>query len=235
MRFAVILCMCALALAGCGAAAGDGSAPEVTKPENSPVPASSREQAPDTARVVCERDKTRLPTPGVRARPDGVHFEIENRLGKDTGYSVEYSEGGVGDNAPKGESSHTVDFPPGEVRIGCYPSRNADPDYAKLTVLAGGSGYKPVELECPGGRAVTGMDGVNGDVGGVGEDPVAFVRRKLSGRLEEGDVVEAAGYPESRKERSVRVVRDGRGIFTVSYHREGGGWLENEFSSCEGF
>ena len=237
MRFAVILCVCVLALTGCGAAAGDGSTPEGTTPDVSPTPASSREQAPQTARVVCERDGgTRLLTPEVRARPDGVHFEISNRLGKDTGYAVETPDGGgMGGNAPKGESRRVGVFPPGKVRIGCYPSRNADLDYTKLTVLAGDSGYKSVELECPGGRAVTGMDGVAGDVAKIDEDPVAFVRHELSGRLEEGDVVGAAGYPESRDERAVRVIRDGRVIFTVSYHREGGGWLEESFFSCEGF
>jgi hypothetical protein len=165
-----------------------------------------------------------------------VHFEISNRLGKDTGYAVETPDGGgMGGNAPKGESRRVRDFPPGKVRIGCYPSRNADLDYTKLTVLAGDSGYKSVELECPGGRAITRMDGVAGDVAKIDEDPVAFVRHELSGRLEEGDVVGAAGYPESRDERAVRVIRDGRVIFTVSYHREGGGWLEESFFSCEGF
>ena len=119
MRFAAVLCMCALALAGCGTAAGDGSTPEGTAPDGSPVPTSSREQAPQTAHLVCERDGTRVLTPEVRARPDGVHFEISNRLGKDTGYAVETPDGGgMGGNAPKGESRRVGDFPPGKVRIG---------------------------------------------------------------------------------------------------------------------
>ncbi len=85
MRFAVILCVCVLALTGCGTAHGDGAAPERTRHDVSSPPASSRKQAPQVARVVCDRDGSRLPTPEVRARPNGVHLEIDDRLGEDTG------------------------------------------------------------------------------------------------------------------------------------------------------
>ena len=224
MKLAIVLCLCAVALAGCGSAA----------PESNPSPKSP--PVPDTARIVCDRDGSRVLTSKVRARPDGVRFEIENRLGKDTGYSVKYSESGMGDNAPKGESRHTGGFPPGEVRIGCYPSLNADPDYAELTVLAGDSGYKPVELECPGGRAVGSAGGLYapGAKGAKG-DPVDLVRRRFSDQLDDGDVVEAAGYPESRDGRTVRAIRDGRVVAVFEYRREESGWLENGYSACEDF
>lgn len=234
MRSAIILCvLCALVLAGCGTSAGDGSAQG-----NPPVPAASQEQAPDTASIVCEREGTRLLTPEVRARPDGVHFEISNRLGRNTGYAVETAQGGgMGDNAPKGEIRHTGDFPPGNVRIGCHLApEDADPDYANLTILKGESDYKPVEIECPSGRSVSSSGGLYAPgVKGEKVNPVDLVRRKLSDQLEEGDVVEAAGYPESRGGRTVRVTRDGRVVAVFEFRRDKSGWFEDGYSACEGF
>jgi hypothetical protein len=142
---------------------------------------------------------------------DGVHFSIDNRLKAHTGYSVEFPQGGgMGENAPKGESEHVEPFPPGKVRIGCYESReDLDPDYGTLKIAEGESGYKSTQLECPSGMAVE--DGVYapGAEGKKG-DPVDITRRRFSGKIEEGDVVEVAGYPKSKDQKSVRVVREGR-------------------------
>lgn len=88
------------------------------------APPPEREEASAVARIVCTRQGTRILTPKVEAQPDGVHFVIDNRLKADTGYSVEFPEGGgMGGNAPEGESEHVKPFPPGKVRIGCYESR----------------------------------------------------------------------------------------------------------------
>lgn len=224
MRFVVVLCLCAVALSGCARAA----------PESSPNPAPER--APDMARVVCERDGSRVLTPEIRARPDGVHFQIDNRLRRDFGYAVVTpGSGGMGSNVPLGKSRHVGDFPPGKIRIGCDLSYNSGTDYAKLTILKGNSGYKSVELECPAGGAATGSYGFDGNASGGGEALVRSVRRALSGRLKDGDVVEIAGYPEGRNERAVRVVRDGRVVFAISYLRDGDVWTTNDFTHCEGF
>lgn len=212
---------------GCGPASTD-----------EPAEPSGQKGVPDTARVVCGRDGTRLLTPHVKARPDGVHFVIDNRFEAGTGYSFEYPEGGGGgDSAPKGESAHVGDFPPGEVRIGCEepPADGIDIDYATLDVVDPEGFYKSVELECEGGMAVGGGPQYAPGAKGKKGDLVEMVRRGLSDRLREGDTVELAGYPESQDSRTVRVVRDGRVVATVAFFADSGGWLEDSTSNCAGF
>ncbi len=158
---------------------------------------------------------------------------IDNRFEREVGYSFEYPEGGGGgDGAPKGESEHVGDYPPGEIRLGCEepPVDGIQIDYKTLMVTDPGGFYKAAELECPGGQGVTGSDG-----GRTGEDPVKLARRVLSDRLRNYDVVEIAGYPRSREKRTVRVVRDGRIAATVEFIRESGGWRESSVSNCAGF
>lgn len=208
---------------GCGASDVGGNA--TTTPDLAP--------APDAARITCGPDGTRVLTPKVRARPDGVHLAIENRFERKTGYSVEFDGGGTGADAPVGETRRVENIPPGEARIRCDGSNKGG--YAPLQVFVGDSGYKPVALECLGGRAV----GVQGSYGPGTEaakgNPVDITRRALKGRLREGDVVESAGYPEATGYRTVRVVRERRVIATSGYFREGGGWFPDASSNCEGF
>jgi hypothetical protein len=230
MRLAVALALClSVAAAACGRA-GSG-------PADDGLPRSERGEAA-VARIVCDRDGTRVLTPKVEAQPDGVHFVIDNRLKADTGYSVEFPDGGgMGENAPKGKSEHVEPFPPGKVRIGCYESReDLDLDYGTLKISEGESGYKSTKLECPSGMAVGGEDGVYAR-GAKGEkgDPVELVRRRFSEEIESGDVVEVASYPKSREQRTVRVVREGRVVAVVEYFRESGGWLDSGYSACAGF
>ncbi len=91
-------------------------------------------------------------------------------------------------------------------------------------------------MECPGGRAVGSSGGyLAPGAKGAKRDPVAFVRRRFSDQLEEDDIVEAAGYPESQDGKTVRAVRDGRVIAVFEYRREASGWFEDGYSACEGF
>ena len=62
--------------------------------------AAEAERIPGNARLVCARAGTRLLAPRVKARPDGVHFVIDNRFGGEAGYSFEFAEGGGGGTAP---------------------------------------------------------------------------------------------------------------------------------------
>lgn len=218
-----------LLLWGCGSdsTGGQPSAPSAQEE------AAEADRVPDTARLVCGQSGTRLLAPRVKARPDGVHFVIDNRFEAETGYSFEYPEGGGGGaSAPKGESEHVGDFPPGEVRLGCEepPVDGVGTDYKTLKVTDPGGFYKAVDLECPGGRGVTGSGGDR-----TGEDPVKLARRVLSDRLRNYDVLEIAGYPRSPEKRTVRVVRDGRIAATVEFIRESGGWRESSVSNCAGF
>jgi len=165
-----------------------------------------------------------------------VHFVIDNRFEAEAGSSVEYSEGGGGgDSVPRGKSGHVGDFPPGKVRIGCEkpPVDGIDVDYGAVEVVDGV--YKPVELECEGGMAVSGGPQYAPEAKGKRGNLVQITRRSFSGYIRDGDTVELAGYPESRDYRIVRVVRGGGVIATVVYGREGKGWLQDHYEACGSF
>jgi hypothetical protein len=167
-----------------------------------------------------------------------VHFVIENRFGSEAGYSFEYPEGGGGgDSAPRGESGHVGDFPPGKVRIGCErpPLDGTDTDYETLEVVDPEGVYKPVELQCEGGMAVSGGPQYAPGAKGKRGDLVEITRRSFSDQIREGDSVELAAYPESRDNSTVRIVREGRVIATVVYFREGKGWLQDHYEACASF
>lgn len=233
-------CLCAILAGGCVASNTD-------EPARSPGDETSTDQASQssdpedvaaTASIVCGPDGTRVTTPRVRAHPDGVHFVVDNRFKKGASYSFEYPEGGGGgESVPHGESAHVGDFPPGKVRIGCEkpPVDGTGQDYEKLEVVDPDGVYKPVELECKGGMAVSGMAEYASGVKGKKGDPVEIARREFSRHIRDGDQVELAGYPESRKYRTVRVVRGGRVIAKVVYFREGKGWLQDHYEACANF
>ena len=227
---ALLLSAAALLLSGCA------SYTEGTEPS------SNRERGPDTAVVVCGRDGTRVLTPRVEARPDGVHYVIDNRYGTRAGYSVQNTEGsGTGGDAPEGKSEHVDDIPPGKVRIGCEgrPVDGMKTDYGTFQVSAGASGYRSVEPECGAGMVVYtegGFLAADAKIEGVDVDPVELTRRKFSDNIREGDVVEAAGYPGRRGQRTVRVVRDGRVVAAVEHGRAEGGWVQGGgYTACDGF
>ncbi|MDQ4126773.1 MAG: hypothetical protein M3151_02255 [Actinomycetota bacterium] len=223
----VYLFAAALLLGGCGPSSTAG-----------PEAPSGQEGAQDTARIVCGPNGTRVLTPVVKARPDGVHFVINNRLDAEVGYSFEGVDGGGGGNgAPQGESEHVGGYPPGKVKVGCEkpPVDGVGTDYETLKVVDPQGFYKPVGLQCRGGMAAFGGPQYAAGAKGKEGDPVEMVRRGLSDRLQEGDTVESAGYPESQGSRTVRVVRDGRVVATVTFFRDSGSWLEDATSSCAGF
>ena len=268
MRRAVILLVAMVAvvlLAGC---ARDGGAPQSQRTQE-----EEETKIPSTARIVCIRDEddngedapsnsttkeneahnngtlTRVLTPKVEAQPDGVHYTIDSRMGVDSSYTVEYpSGGGIGDNLPKGESRHIEPFAPGmRINISCDPpgyEGEKDLEFASFEVLKGDSGYRSRSLQCSGGGRVHGIPASGGNLKGA---PVELARRYFKSSLEEGDVVEVAGYPKSASEYSgvhgykqyVRVVRDGRVVAVISYVRvpagEGGGWMRGGSFECESF
>ncbi len=225
MRPAAVLLLAVAALC-CGCA-----------PSSPEGPSAKRESIPTTARVVCGKDGARAVTPRVEARRDGVHYAVENRYGTDAGYAMETSEGGAGGNLPKGGIERVGDFPPGEVRIGCDepPLDGLKVEFVTLQVLEGESGYKPVELECAGGMAVGGGPQYAPGTKGKKGEPVELARRAFADKIREDDVVETAGYPESRGLRNVRVVSDGRVVAVVVFARHRGGWLQDNYTACEGF
>jgi len=169
-------------------------------------------------------------TPKVEAQTDGVHLQIDLRLRKPAGYTINvaratplesYSDGGY---LRKGITNDVIQAPPGIAEIQCYPSENYDfrvRKYAHFEVVAGESGYKSKELECKPGAEITGT-GV-ADIGGyTGSHPVAQAREHFSERLKEGDLVEEAGYPQDPSP-PVRVVRDGKVVAAIQYDAGGYG------------
>ena len=194
---------------------------------------------PETARIVCGPEGTRVLTPRVEARPDGVHFEVQNRLGADTGFSALGQEGGAGGDSPKGEKSeHVGDVSPGRARAGCEEppyDGMGKVHYAAFRVVDPEGLYKSVELECQGGMAVGGGAQYAPGARGVKGDLVEQARSQFSEEIREDDVVELAGYPKLRDHRVVRVVRDGRVIATVHFLGEPGDWLQDRYEACEGF
>ena len=221
--FAVVVLLC-----GCGAM-GSERAGEPVDEEAASVP--------ETARIVCGPEGTRILTPRVGARPDGVHIVIDNRFDAEVGYAFEHPEGGRGDGAPKGESEYAEDFPPGKVKVGCEepPVDGIGTDYATLTVVRGDSGYKSTGLECKGGMAFGGgaqyAPGAKGSKGNL----VEHARGRFKQEIRDDDVVELAGYPELRDRRIVRVVRDGRVVATIHFLGEPGDWLQDRYEACVGF
>lgn len=241
MRFAVVA-LCMSAILACGCAASSTGEPEQSQGDQTtasePAEPSTQEKAAQTARVACGPGGTRVLTPRVEARTDGVHFVVDNRFDAESGYSFEYPEGGGGgDSVPRGESEHVGDFPPGKVRIGCEkpPVDGTGQDYEKLEVVDPDGIYKPAEIECKGDTAVSGMAEYAYGVKGKKGDPVEIARREFSDHIRDGDEVELAGYPQSREHRTVRVVRDGRVTAKIVYFREEKGWLQDHYEACGRF
>ena len=238
----VLLCLLAVLAFGCGNQ-GPIASGETTSSSTGRSVATVAESSTSTARIVCTGKETRIKTPEVEARPDGVHFVIYNQTQTDTGYSVKLPNGGgMGGNAPTGKSTHIEPLPPGTLRIGCNrPLQNEDfeePDYASLEVVDKSDAYKPVELECPGGEAVSSSGGLlsSDSEPGRDESPVEQTREFFSDQLEPGDTVELAGYPERRRHKTVRVVRDGGVLAVVEYPWDsGGGWYQDGYSACAEF
>ena len=176
---------------------------------------------------------TRVRTPKVAAQPDGVHYQIDNRLSQAADYSLSNGDAGTTEElgtAEKGISDHVSERPPGLAKIKCNPTENYDPAYtryAHFEMVVGNSGYKSLELECKPGA--TPSFSVLTASGGGSEfdlvsylDPVGQAREQWSKRLKEGDVVEAAGYPEAPDSgRPVRVVRNGKVVATIDYEESG--------------
>ena len=139
---------------------------------------------------------------------------------------------------PVGVSERVANAPPGLARIDCYRRSwrgEVGGGQQSFEFVAGDSGYEPAKLDCPretGGRMEPYTEE---EMQEQREDPAEIFRRSLSGSLREDDVVEIAGYPESRGEKTVRVVREGKVVATAHYLEFSTGWLEATEENCAGF
>lgn len=211
----------AMALAACADGNGPKGSPEL----------------PDVARVVCDATGTHVETPSVGPQLDGVHVLIDNRLGFDSGFVARFDDGaGGGENAPRGESMHVLQAPPGHTEIGCFPDEHSidEPDLKQLEIVDPQGLYRSTEIDCTSvsSGTVDYAEGVRGEKG----DPVDLARKRFNNviGLREDDVVELAGYPQDVTP-TARLVRGGRTIGTITYrYGENGGWLEETLSMCDG-
>src|SRR5919107_974174 len=172
---------------------------------------------------------TRVLTPKVAAHPDGVHIQIDNRLGKGAPYYLELRQGqfqydanpgAVGASIPKGKSNQEALLPPGTAKIRCTPLRYYEEHYASFEVVEGDSGYRSLELECKPGAVPKSRGLVASGADSKFElisyrDTVEEAREYYKKGLKEGDVLEKAGYPKATDPfPTVRVVRNGKVIAT---------------------
>lgn len=200
---------------------------------------------PDVANVKCVGPEIVVDTPIVRAQPDGVHLMLTGA--EDTSFTMiaDPQDGGsaegdtpVSRGEGLGEETPTAvimaQAPPGRYLLRC--SATSAPDIVgttRLEVVDPAGHYLPSEPECLGevyGMAPGYAEGTLGDQG----DPVDVARGRLTG-LEEGDIVERAGYAEGAAEPVVRIVRDGTVVGSVSLFDDGqGGWLLSSLEGCSG-
>jgi hypothetical protein len=195
----------------------------------------SNEAPADVARFTCDASGSITPTHSVvAAQPDGVHVAIGNTGDTPVSFSI---EGLGGDGAEPGEHKETVwQIPPGAASVSCSmitDGGSGTTSSATLDVVDPNGLYVPAELGCASSAAY----GSSGDyaVGtkGFAGDSVQVARDHVSG-LEFDDLIERAGYPESRQP-VIRVVRDGAIVGKVTLRDDGsGGWLEDSIEGCSG-
>ena len=224
---------------------------QASKRQEHPEAPKEKEQIPSTAKIVClRRDQrasppaystetlngnsfTRVLTPKVAAHPDGVHIEFDNRLGKGAEYFTDPNDVAFGVSIPKGKSNEAVLLPPGTGKITCSLPRDFEFRYAYFQIVEGDSGYKSLELECKPGAEPRFSTWVSSRAGSKFElvsynDPVEYAREYYSEGLEEGDVVEEAGYPKD-PDPTARIVRNGKVIATVEASA-----MEGSATYCDG-
>jgi hypothetical protein len=218
-----------LVAAACGAV-------QETLPGGSTQGSESEAPLPDVARVVCRAGEApTIQTPAVKPQRDGVHIRFVNETGKDLSFDIEDpSEGGVGADAPQGTSSQVADLHPGTVSISCYDAYTEDGSEvakAPLEIVDQDGVWISTRLQCASEFAFSQTVDYASDARGK-PDPLAAAREALEGYMQQGDVVEPAGYPRT-PERIYRLVRAGAVLGNVSLFRDGaGGWLYDTVNGC---
>jgi hypothetical protein len=219
----------ALVLSACGAG-------QETMPGGSTQGSEPEAPLPDIARVICRAGEAPpIETPAVKPRRDGVHVRFVNETGKDLTFSIEDpSEGGMGADAPLGRSTHVADLHPGTVSIFCYDAYTEDGSevaQAPLEIVDEDGIWISTRLQCASEFAFSQtVDYVSSARGK--SDPLAAAEEALEGYTQQGDVVEAAGYPDT-PERIYRLVRAGNVLANVSVFGDGaGGWLPDTVTGC---
>lgn len=203
-------------------ACGDGDVDTRAAPAASEVPA--------LLEVVCHEDgSTELVNREVRAQPDGVHVQVDNRAGEFVslnGTALDFSEG---------VTEQEARTPPGELKIACWPgSKHTDPEPERLPVMVHDPDghWAPAELECPRDKAIgeSILDYVT-DGSGTHGNPEDLARKMMEG-IEDGDSITTVAYPEAEP-REVAVERDDETVALLSFDAaQKGGWFLGGYSAC---
>lgn len=192
--------------------------------------------APDVAEIVCEPDGViRVLRPTVDVRPDGVHVHVDVRLDE----PVVIDGLWLGPRVQPGETDLITINPPGRLTLACWPvsqleSSAFEPEKAELEVLDPQGLYVSEELRCLPGDDTAGWTVDFDERGPDVEPPITPEEAEaVLSRLEPGDRVTYAGYPEQPGEH-IAVVRDGRTIALMLFFHGRDGIESYDGGICEG-
>ena len=189
------------------------------------------ETDPESVLVTCHEDgSTTLSSHTVAARADGVHVDVDNRTGESASLI------GLGPDVDTGKSAIEVGLGPGPVRVACWPfsrhgkQESSEVPKVRLEITDPEGLYHSGELDCESDM-VEGTIIDYGPTEGDHRSPEEIARSEVR-NLQPDDVVEYVGYPE-QKERSVRIVRDGKVLMVVGFEEvEDGGLIISGSSRC---
>jgi hypothetical protein len=187
---------------------------------------------PDVARFLCTVHGPKVLTPVVRARPDGVHFEIENRADRALNYGSV-----TGPSSGRLEPGQTVtvveSVGPGRHEVYCDGLQQSPPRWRDnrepLRVVDLRGMFVSGELEgCDGGTFETHyfVDPTQSKYRGPADEATHEMLR-----LAPSDIVQRTGYPEADSW-GYRVVRQGRTVVVLSLTGDETGWSIDWAHGC---
>jgi hypothetical protein len=191
------------------------------------APASSDEPAP-AAIIECSGpgvEGTNVLTPVVAAQADGVHVEIRNTSDANLGISFATR----GDNADVGTTELVLDSPPGGERAVCTGDTDEWVGEVPFEIVDPEGYWVSTELE--GEACSVGNLDYGGEPQGFA-DPVEAARDALGSRIQPGDELSLAGYPEATVEKVVVLHRDGVPVISVAMFEGSRGWYPHTVTDC---
>jgi hypothetical protein len=185
--------------------------------------------APTVAVIECSGpgiEGTRVLTPVVAAQPDGVHVEVRNTTDVDLG--IDFAT--RGDNAGVGTTELVLDSPPGTEEALCADTETDRGVPGVPFEIADPEGYW-VPTDLVGDACSVGNLDPAGTPEGIA-DPVEAAADALGSRVERGDGLILAGYPEAAVEKVVILRRDGVPIASVAMFEGTAGWYPHTITAC---
>jgi hypothetical protein len=212
---------------------------ESPEPTDDGPPNGAGTPLPEVAEIVCEPDgATQVLTPEVVVQSDGVHIHV-NVLLEEAAFLDGFRWVGIGPKIQPGERDLVTTDLPGSIDVACRPesqrdSESFEPGTAALDILDPEGLYVSEELECLPGDDTAGWTTDWAPPGPDRDPPVTPAEaRSVLERLEPGDLVAYAGYPE-RPGYQIAVKRDERTIAIMWFYRDGETVDSDSGGICEG-